>query len=366
MYKSMYTNELHKMKKDIRRDTKECQEELSEKAFVDQHSDPFLIVEKLTILKLKVKTLKENGLNCENYQQFFDTNPDRFDGIITLDEKFDHLFTIWAGLKEYIEFSTLIFSQSIWELDIPGCEGKLQHFEQTVKDTIKLEKQEIYIPSLLASAIEKWSFLIPIVKDLRSDYLKTRHWGQLKVLTGLELNDPSLTLETITNNQIDSLSDDIAEVAMRAREEASIKIQLKEVSNDWENEEFQVEYINDQEIYIFIDTQMIQEKLDETLVKLTGIASNRFVSLISETVEKHYQQFSFFSAVLDELILCHKQWFYLQKIFLAPDMARQLKDRTKKFKKIHENFKEIMGNMYRRPNALEAVKTEGLLGNLKK
>lgn len=53
----------------------------------------------------------------------------------------------------------------------------------------------------------------------------------------------------------------------------------------------------------------------------------------------------------DEWLNCQRNWLYLESIFSAADIQRQLPAEAKMFTIVDKSFKEIMRRVYRLPNA---------------
>ena len=58
------------------------------------------------------------------------------------------------------------------------------------------------------------------------------------------------------------------------------------------------------------------------------------------------------------------QWMYIQPIFEAPDIAKQLPTETKKFKAVDSTWKHTMNQAHALKNVLQVCTTEGLLERL--
>ena len=66
---------------------------------------------------------------------------------------------------------------------------------------------------------------------------------------------------------------------------------------------------------------------------------------------------SFF--VQDEWMTCQRNWLYLESIFSAPDIQRQLPAEAKMFLTVDKSWKEVMRKVHRLPNALRAATQPG-------
>jgi len=70
-------------------------------------------------------------------------------------------------------------------------------------------------------------------------------------------------------------------------------------------------------------------------------------------VDKMSQSLRLFSDTLEEWLECQKKWLYLENIFMAPDIQRQLPNETKTFATVDRQFKSILRITRDRPAALQ-------------
>ncbi len=104
-----------------------------------------------------------------------------------------------------------------------------------------------------------------------------------------------------------------------------------------------------------------QVALEDSMVTMSTILSSRFVAGIRPEVEKVERQLTLFAETLDEWIAVQKAWMYLEPIFSAPDIQRQLPVEAKAFLQADKSIKEIMRKTKDRPNALIAGTVPGML-----
>ena len=69
-------------------------------------------------------------------------------------------------------------------------------------------------------------------------------------------------------------------------------------------------------------------------------------------VDRMSQSLRLFSDTLEEWLECQKKWLYLENIFMAPDIQRQLPNETQLFGTVDRQFKSILRITRDRPAAL--------------
>ena len=67
------------------------------------------------------------------------------------------------------------------------------------------------------------------------------------------------------------------------------------------------------------------------------------------------------SDIIDEWLNCQRNWMYLENIFNAPDMQRELALETAKFMVVDKFFRDIMNKASKRPIVQELCNSEELL-----
>ena len=80
-------------------------------------------------------------------------------------------------------------------------------------------------------------------------------------------------------------------------------------------------------------------------------------------VDKVSQSLRLFSDTLEEWLECQKKWLYLENIFMAPDIQRQLPNETKMFATVDRQFKSILRITRDRPAALQVSQSQATVMN---
>lgn len=76
-------------------------------------------------------------------------------------------------------------------------------------------------------------------------------------------------------------------------------------------------------------------------------------------VERVEHQLRNLSVTLEEWMTCQRSWMWLESIFGAPDILRQLPHEAKSFAGVDRHFRELMKRANDRPNALQAASSPG-------
>lgn len=224
------------------------------------------------------------------------------------------------------------------------------------------------VPKLRQSA-EDFKEKLPTIGYLRNPAIKIRHWLKIEQILNKKLvTDDHLSLQTFINlNAFEpELADEIMEVSGQASAEASLEVLLKKVENLWKSFELSVVNHRDaKDIFILAGLEEIQANLDDSSININTIAASRHVGPIKPRVDEWIELLKLFSDTFEEWVTCQQSWMYLEVIFSAPDIQRQLPNEARMFIIVDKMWKEIMRKAYKVPLALPLMTEPGLLEKFK-
>nr|XP_060479238.1 dynein axonemal heavy chain 6 [Panthera onca] len=209
-----------------------------------------------------------------------------------------------------------------------------------------------------------FAFQLPVIIDLRNPTLKPRHWAAIEQTVDATLVDLDipLTLEKLSELHVFDFGQEIQDISGQASGEAALEIILKKVEDSWKTTEFVVlPHRDSKDVFILGGTDDIQVLLDDSTINIATIASSRYVGPLKTRVDDWQKQLALFNQTLEEWLNCQRNWLYLESIFNAPDIQRQLPAEAKMFLQVDKSWKEIMRKVNRLPNALRAATQPGLL-----
>lgn len=239
---------------------------------------------------------------------------------------------------------------------------RIQFFTKAVYNLEKgLPPNEV--TSKLKSMVDAYKTMYPTILDLRSSALKSRHWDKIQDISGKDfVRDEKLTLEYFMNNHIFEFKTEISAISSQASSEFALEEMLAKVVETWNDTEMVIlPYKDSKDVYILSGIDELQVLLDDSQITIATIKSSRHIGAIKNDLEKLDKQLSLFAETLDAWITCQRSWMYLECIFTAPDIQRQLPDESKLFIQVDRSWKDIMRKASRNPNALRAGTLPGLL-----
>ena len=125
---------------------------------------------------------------------------------------------------------------------------------------------------------------------------------------------------------------------------------------------FQVKsYRDSKDVFILGGLDEVIALLEDNQALLQTMLASRFVAGIRQQVEIWDKKLGLLSETLDEWLAVQRAWMYLESIFGAPDIQKQLPLETVKFLRVDQSYKDKMRKTKKHPNALDACTAEGVL-----
>ncbi|RLN73947.1 hypothetical protein BBJ28_00018063, partial [Nothophytophthora sp. Chile5] len=274
---------------------------------------------------------------------------------------FELKMKLWSGLNEWQNL-TVRYSDTVFdEIDVAGISKQVQTY---VKVAYQAQKQ---LPGneaadLLQREVEKFKLVLPVVSDLRSPSLQDRHWKQIHAALGFQMKGESgMTLGGLIERDVMKHGETVSAIAVAAQQEAVLEEMLKKVTDAWASTEFEVKpYKESKDVFVLGTVEEVTAKLDDSIVTISTIMGSRFIGAIQEEVESWRKKLVTLQETLDEWLLVQKNWMYLENIFSAPDIQRQLPDASKIFSHVDTSWKTIMRRTNENPHVLTAGTFPGI------
>lgn len=173
--------------------------------------------------------------------------------------------------------------------------------------------------------------------------------------------EKNITLGALIEKNVMKHGETISAIAVSAQQEAVLEEMLKKVTDAWATTEFEVKpYKESKDVFVLGSVEEVTAKLDDSIVTISTIMGSRFIGAIQEEVESWRKKLVTLQETLDEWLLVQKNWMYLENIFSAPDIQRQLPDASKIFSHVDTSWKTIMRRTNENPHVVTAGTFPGI------
>ncbi|XP_056136504.1 dynein axonemal heavy chain 6 [Lampris incognitus] len=317
-------------------------------------------------IQISIDELQAQASTYNFYQKNFKVEVTKFEALEELNAEVRLKQLLWDSLEDWDSIHNVWMQSTFKRLDPEQLSSQVNKYAKYVNQLEKGLPQN-YVVACLKHKVEAMREKLPVVTHLHNPFLKPRHWKILEAIVEANLSTDSLSLSRLDELNIFSYDMEIQEVSGQASGEASLETIIKKVEDLWLTTEFSVlPHHESKDVFILGGTDDIQVLLDDSIINVAAVAASRYVNPIKAKVDDWQGRLTLFNQTLEEWLTCQKNWLYLESIFSAPDIQRELPDEANLFQEVDMSWKAIMRKVHLLPNAMRAATQPGLLKNFQK
>ncbi|XP_028810647.1 dynein heavy chain 6, axonemal isoform X2 [Denticeps clupeoides] len=325
------------------------------------NADKYEVRVLLDEIHVSIDKLQEQAFQYKTYQRKFKVDVTKYEELEQLAAEVKLKQLLWQALEEWEGLQSGWMETKFDALDPESLNIQVTKYGKYVSQLEKGLPPNTLLPQL-KEQVRSMREKLPVITDLCNPALKSVHWEYIESIVETNLMENSLTLSALQELNIFKFSLEIQEVSGQASGEASLENILKKVADSWKTTEFVVlPHRDSKDAFILGSTDDIQVLLEDSIMNIATVASSRYVAHLKGKVLEWQKQLTLFSQTLEEWLACQRNWLYLESIFSAPDIQRQLPDEAKMFAQVDESWKQIMRAVSQYPKALQAATQTGRL-----
>ncbi|EPY25664.1 dynein heavy chain, axonemal [Strigomonas culicis] len=301
----------------------------------------------------QIQQLREKANTFNTHESLFNLEKTDYNAVHQLSTDFEPYASLWLTIDHWTTslkgWQEAVFST----IDAEDMEQQVVEDYKVIGKCCRstlLSPDLIEIAESVRAQIEEFKPTVPVVKCLRTEGMKERHWEQLSKETGKEVN-PLTTLtsladvETLGLMSSETTVQRITEIAAR---EYQIEMALVRMNTVWEGLRLNAKSYKETGCYILgkdvIDDT--QETLDDQVLTTQSLLFSPFKKLFEADISNWEASLTLVQNVLDEWLKCQKSWLYLEPIFQSEDIARQLPAEDKRFQQVNKNWKFLTASAH--------------------
>mmetsp|Transcript_3151 Transcript_3151/g.13662 ORF Transcript_3151/g.13662 Transcript_3151/m.13662 type:complete len:4229 (-) Transcript_3151:2367-15053(-) len=353
--------------KEVNQNLKDLAKAATDEMILDVEAPREQVLEFVEDLTAKVEAQQAEAKRIVKIQETFKVEPTEFESLKAVAEDVALKRSMWVSDKEF-DGLVVTWAESVFDqIDVAFMEEKVQKMG---KLCVKLERglQPNSVVPAFKAKVDAYKQLLPVISALGNDALLMRHWEKIQEIIGQPIvRDETFTLQKILDMKCPDHSDAISQVSVEATQERQLESQLEKIVKRWQDVSFAVtNYKESKDTFILGGLEEVFTALEDSMVTMTTILSSRFVAGIRTEVEKVEKNMNVFSDTLDEWLAVQKNWMYLESIFSAPDIQRQLPNESKQFYGVDKMYRDVMRKTRENDNAMRAATTPGYLEKFQK
>ncbi|XP_053624487.1 dynein axonemal heavy chain 6 isoform X1 [Plodia interpunctella] len=352
----LFASQIGKDIMDLMMDVNKLRDEVAAPWLYDEKSDMETVMETLNDLAEKLAACSAREKQIRDWQKIFKIPPARFEA---LDEAINDVKlrqSLWRSSREWMDLFHSWGDAPFNTLDMEEIQNTTIAYGKIFNQLDKGMPPNKILPRC-KETIDIIKEKIPVMSYLRNPALKPRHWVKIEEILHTRFTpETQMTLHLFEELQAFQHAEELMEVAGQASSEAGLEALLKKVEEMWAALEFPVLLHKDaRDVYVLGGLEEIQAALDESNIHIGTILSSRNCGPIKSRVEEWAKNLDLFARTMEEWFACQQTWIYLEVIFSAPDIQRQLPNETRLFTIVDKSWKDIMRKLAKVPLAMPAA-----------
>ncbi|OHT04931.1 Dynein heavy chain family protein [Tritrichomonas foetus] len=303
--------------------------------------------EKLKIFQHQFDNFQKRWTTYSGGQELFGLQRTELPELADLSKQLKFLNQLY-GLYNEVNSYTRSIRDVLWvNVKFSEIETVMSEFQQKARRLpADMKNWPAYID--LQNKIDNFVDTMPLLDALSNPAVQPCHWKQIIELTGCELDIDKdvFRLGHVFDAGLLDHKDDVHDICNAAQQEAKILAKLKEIEADWQTTEFTFAPFKDMKDVLLkgSETNEIVTKIEDSVVVLSSLNSNRFVGRFKKDVELWMKKLTTSSAVISEWLQVQSMWIYLEAVFSGGDIAKYMTHETKAFSQINKNWLTVMKN----------------------
>ena len=254
---------------------------------------------------------------------------------------------MWNFIKETQELLES-FKATAWpDIDGQSMDEKISQ-GLTKKNNQMRKKLGSYtaVMDCVQKEINLWKKLVPLVTYLKNDYMKERHWAEIKK----ELNCPDLVideglkLQRFYDMRIQEKAEQIQEITDKAAAEDKMGKKLEEIEKNWNEYEYDIkDYDRVPGIKLLSINEDQYATLEENMQQIQTMVRNKYKAFYEDKINRWKNDLNEINEVWVALSETQKTWTFLESLFIGSDeIKKELPKETEEFVHIDKEVKEIL------------------------
>lgn len=313
------------------------------------------VLDELNQLGSRLDSVDQTAKTYAGYQKLFGANSFDQGDLEVCKERYESMRLLWDTVKSWNEKHSFWLESQFTLLPVEDINKEVQMF---YKNSYAINKKlGNKVSEQLSNKIADFRTIMPNVCDLGNPNMQVRHYDKLFRLVGLSYyQDMPFSLSLLLKANIMNHKDAIQEISGSATGEHQLEEMLAKIRLGWEKMKFIILNHRDQHgLFILGSLEDIFTLLEDNQVNLQTMLGSRFIRGIQDRVEEWEKKLATLSETLDEWVTCQRTWMYLENIFGAEDIQKQLPAESQKFLVVDRSWKAIMTRTNADPLVLNAL-----------
>ncbi|KAG2383610.1 hypothetical protein C9374_004281 [Naegleria lovaniensis] len=205
-----------------------------------------------------------------------------------------------------------------------------------------------------------------ILRSLKEECMKERHWMELRKLIGANWVLTQLTLGDVWDHKVLNYEKVVRDIIEKARGEFGLEIYLAQSRELWNTMKFEfANYAN--KCYLVKSWEEISTQILDNLKTFTSMRNSPFFKAFEDECSSLETKVNRIRILCDVLSEVQRVWVYLEGVFSGNvDIQYQLPKETQRFQSVEHEFISLMRKIHANPLCFQVVNIPNIVPSLEK
>eukprot|EP00775_Hariotina_reticulata_P006671 gene6671-6895_t len=336
-----------------------------------------VVASEVTELQAKLQAAVQEAEDINNQEKMFGWALTKFGHVAKLLSTLEPYVALWTTINTFYSSNATWMNEPFYLLNPEQVEAeaadayrKLMKLTKTFSGGAAGDAREL--PLSLAeegkAKVTGFQAYIPLVAAVCNPGLRERHWAAMADVVGFEIKQDEVTsLKRLLDNGMLEHVESITELSDSASREFSIEKALDKMEADWEGLTFELGTWKETGTHILKGgpVEEAQTLLDDHVVKSQAMAASPFSKPLEARLIPWEHKLRIFQEMLEEWLTCQGKWLYLEPIFMADEILKQIPKEGMAFRAMDATWRKIMAQVHEQPLMMAVADMPGLLEELK-
>jgi len=336
------------------------------------------IATEVSELSEQLKAAAEEADYINGQEKMFGWALTKYGNVAKITSTLEPYVTLWTTISQFYDKFAAWMNGPFYKLNPEEVESETNEaFRKLFKSTKyfsgagggELRSAPLAVAEEGKHKVQSFLEHLPLINAICNPGLQERHWVALADIVGFEIKRDEVTsLRRLLDHDIASHLQKVSEVSDQASREWSIEKALDKMATDWDGMAFELGPWKETGTFILKggpveDAQIL---LDDHIVKSQAMTSSPFAAPFMDRLGPWEKKLVRFQDIIEQWLKCQSKWLYLEPIFGADEIMKQIPREGQAFRDMDTIWRRIMDRVHTNPLMSEVADTPGLLEELQK
>lgn len=326
------------------------------------YRDPKEALDIIEAFKLKIMKAKERETSLTSGLSIFGIPSNEHKDLSSVIKDVEFMSQIWNITIDWSKNWNAWKNGQFNDLNVEEMELEVGNYTKKVAKLGRdIRKWKVW--ESMKEELDRFKETIPLIQDLRSKALRSRHWISLQDRIGVEFHPESadFTLNEVMKLKLNLHKDFISELSTNANKELAIEMSLNDLETRWSQVQLDIGTHKDK-YYKLRSADDITQFLEDDSVALSTMKASKFYASFAYRIDDWEHSLAVISEVIESILAVQRKWIYLESIFNSGgDISKQLPAESALFRSIDDDFSTVMNTFAANPIAKQCCLEKGLL-----